>query len=79
MIRDWRSNTILSQLTDIGFMLLAMGLAIFTDYLLLASIFGAKALVTLIFAASDYRRNRRLRFQLMEHLHQADVHAKIKR
>lgn len=74
-----RSSYIMSQLADSGFMLLATGLAVYTEYFLLAAIFAAKATLSIYLMTTQYYRNRRMRFQLVEHLHRADVSAKTKR
>ena len=66
---DW----IISCLTDIAFMLMATVLSIVTGYMLIAALFGAKALLGLINLVVTYRRNQRLRFQLVEHLYRDDI------
>ena len=74
-----RSNYMMSELANMGFMVLATGLAIYTGYFLLASIFGAKVVLSLYLMTTQYHRNRRMRFQLVEHLYRADVNTKTKR
>lgn len=66
---DW----MLSRVTDIAFMLMATLLAIITGYMLVASLFGAKALLGIYNLIVIYRRNQRLRFQLVEHLYKDDL------
>ena len=73
------SEYVLPRVIDAAFMIAAAGLASNTGYTLLASIFGAKALLSIILATSSYRRHRKMRFQLQEHLHQADVETRDKR
>lgn len=73
------SEYVIPRVIDAGFMLAAAALATTTGYPLLASIFGAKALLSIILATSSFRRHRKMRFQLQEHLHQADVETRDKR
>ena len=66
---DW----MLSRISDIVFMVMATLLSIFTGYLILAALFGAKALLSVINLITIYRRNQKLRFQLVEHLYRDDI------
>ena len=74
-----RSSYMMSQFADMVFMSLATGLAIYTGYFLLTAVFTAKVMLSLYLMISQYRRNRRLRLQLVEHLYHADVSTKTKR
>ena len=65
---DW----VFSGLADIAFMLMGTILAIVTGYMLIAALFGAKALLGTINLVVTYRRNQRMRFQLVEHLYRDD-------
>jgi len=73
------SEYVLPRIIDAAFMIGAAGLAVQTGYPVLASIFGAKASLSVLLATSSYRRHRKMRFQLQEHLHQADVETRDKR
>lgn len=73
------SEYVLPRIIDASFMIGAAGLAVETSHPVLASIFGAKALLSILLATSNYRRHRKMRFQLQEHLHQADVQTRDKR
>lgn len=73
-----KSDYLLTHLIDAGFMLLACGLAVYTRHPVLASLFGAKALLDLWIAISNYRRNKKMRFQLVEHLYSSDVETRDK-
>jgi hypothetical protein len=66
---DW----MLSRIADIAFMLMATILAILTGYVVLAALFGAKAVLGVLNLFIIYRRNQRLRFQLVEHLYRDDI------
>jgi hypothetical protein len=66
---DW----MLTRIADIIFMLMATILALVTGYLLLAALFAAKALLDVFNLVVLYRRNQRLRFQLVEHLYKDDI------
>ena len=67
------SDWILSCVVDIAFMVMATVLSIVTGYMMIASLFGAKALLGVINLVVIYRRNQRLRFQLVEHLYRDDL------
>lgn len=66
---DW----LLSRLVDALFMLLATLVSILAGYHVVAALFGAKAVLDIINVVVLYRRNQRLRFQLMEHLYRDDL------
>jgi len=72
----FRHGYMMGRLADSGFMLLGLGLALYTNYYLIASLFGAKALLNIVNVIASYRRHRKLRMQLTEHLYRSDVHIK---
>ncbi|MDH5546899.1 MAG: hypothetical protein OEZ43_15000 [Gammaproteobacteria bacterium] len=65
---DW----MLSRIADMLFMALATVVSMLGGYIALAALFAAKGVLSLINLVVIYRRNQRLRFQLVEHLYRDD-------
>jgi len=75
----YRTNYFAATLAELTFMGAATGLALYTGFIILAAMFGAKAGVSIISLVLNYRREKRIRRQLIEHLYNADVYVRLKR